>query len=157
MGLGGHQRPRHVLNPAVEDVRSQILTVGELKAVMVAASEGWINPIPKLALAFGLRRGELLALRWQDMDRDKGRLTVARSLEPTKAGLRFKEPKTKRGRRTISLPVSAVNDMRVHWKAQQEIRLKMGVGKSPPKSLVFCDPRAASSSDGLANLGQGNE
>jgi integrase len=125
--------------PRVEDEEVEILTVEQLKAVMGAVREGWINPIAKLALATGLRRGELLALRWQDLGLDNGRVTVARSLEQTKAGLRFKEPKTRAGRRTISLPISAVNDMRVHWKAQQEIRLKLGAGKSPPKSLVFCD------------------
>lgn len=125
--------------PRVEDDEVEILTVEQIKAVMEAAREGWINPIARLALATGLRRGELLALRWQDLDLDHGRVTVARSLEQTKAGLRFKEPKTRRGRRTITLPVSAVNDMRAHWKAQQEIRLRLGVGKAPPKSLVFCD------------------
>jgi hypothetical protein len=56
-----------------------------------------------------------------------------------KQTLRFKEPKTKRGRRTISLPASAVADMRAHWKAQQEIRLRLGAGKAPVSALVFCD------------------
>ncbi|MBR1190082.1 site-specific integrase [Bradyrhizobium sp. AUGA SZCCT0160] len=125
--------------PRVEDEEVEILTVGQLKAAMAAVREGWINPIAKLALATGLRRGELLALRWKDLDTDKARITVARSLEQTKAGLRFKEPKTKRGRRTISLPATAVNDMRAHWRDQQEIRLRLGAGKSPPDSLVFCD------------------
>ena len=87
--------------PRVEDEEVEILTVSELHAVMSAARDGWINPIAKLALASGLRRGELLALRWQDLNLDNARVTVARSLEQTKAGLRFKEPKTRRGRRTI--------------------------------------------------------
>lgn len=86
-----------------------------------------------------MRRGELLALRWQDVDLDRSRVTVARSLEQTKAGLRFKEPKTKKGRRTITLPASAVADLRTHWREQQEIRMRLGAGKSPPESLVFCD------------------
>jgi integrase len=71
---------------------------------------------------------------------DVGKITVARSLEQTKAGgLRFKEPKTRHGRRTISLPVSAVSDLRAHWKATQEMRLALGAGKSPPDSLLFAD------------------
>jgi integrase len=48
-----------------------------------------------------LLRGELLALRWRDVDLDGAKLRVQRSLEQTKAGLRFKAPKTKHGRRTM--------------------------------------------------------
>jgi integrase len=77
----------------VEDEEVEILTVEQLKTAMAAVREGCINPVAKLALATGLRRGELLALRWQDMDLDKGRVTVARSLEQTKAGLRFRNPR----------------------------------------------------------------
>lgn len=129
--------------PRVEDDEVEILTVEQLQAVMTSARDGWINPIAKLALASGLRRGELLALRWQDLDLVAGRITVARSLEQTKAGLRFKEPKTKRGRRTISLPATGVDDLKAHWSSQQEIRLRLGIGKSPPTSLVFCDVNGA--------------
>ena len=125
--------------PRVEDDEVEILTVEQLQAVLAAVRTVWINPIAKLALASGLRRGELLALRWQDLDLNAGRITVARSLEQTKAGLRFKEPKTKRGRRTITLPATALSDLKAHWSLQQELRLRLGIGKSPPTSLVFCD------------------
>jgi integrase len=62
-----------------------------------------------LAVATGMRRGELLALRWSDVDLGTASLRVERSLVETKAGLRFKSPKTKHGRRTITLPASAVD------------------------------------------------
>ncbi len=52
-----------------------------------------------VGLSTGLRRGELLALRRKDVDLDAPSIRVERSLEQTKAGLRFKEPKTKHGRR----------------------------------------------------------
>src|SRR5262245_27481557 len=56
-------------------------------------------------LATGMCRNELLALHWQDVDLDAASLTVNLSLEYIrKHGLRFKAPKTKRGRRTITLP-----------------------------------------------------
>ena len=59
-------------------------------------------------------------------------------VEQTKAnGLRFKSPKTKHGRRSISLPVSTVTDLRAHWKSQQQQRLALGIGKSSPADLVF--------------------
>jgi integrase len=84
-----------------------------------------------------MRRGELLALRWQDVDLNGAKLRVERSLEQTKAGLRFKSPKTKHGRRTITLPASAVAELREHLKQQQERRLALGAGKAPADALVF--------------------
>jgi integrase len=94
--------------------------------------------LASLALATGMRRNELLALRWQDVNLDAGRLTVERSLEQTAAhGVRAKSPKTTKGRRTISLPASTVAELRVHWREQQEQRLELGAGKSRPDSPVL--------------------
>ncbi|UYO37482.1 site-specific integrase [Rhodopseudomonas palustris] len=126
-----------VAPPRVPQEEIQILTAAEIKAFLHQARNRPIYPIAALGLATGMRRGELLALRWQDIDLDRAKITVARSLEQTKAGLRFKEPKTKRGRRTITLPPSAVTDIRAHWKVQQELRLALGAGKAPPEALVF--------------------
>jgi integrase len=74
---------------------------------------------------------------------------VEQSLEQTKSGLRFKSPKTKHGRRSITLPPSAVTVLRDHWKAQQERRLALGMGKALDNSLVFATwegkPRSSSS------------
>lgn len=50
-----------------------------------------------LAVATGARRGELVALRWGDIDLDTGKVKIERSLEQTNAGLSFKAPKTKAG------------------------------------------------------------
>jgi integrase len=92
------------------------------------------------ALGTGMRRGEILALRWQDLDLDAGILRVERSLEQTKAGLRVKAPKTRHGRRAISLPDFLIGELRSHWKGLQEVRLKMGLGKSPDGDTVFSHP-----------------
>jgi integrase len=123
--------------PNVEDVEVSILQPGEAQAVLTALRGKTLYPIVATALGTGMRRGELLALRWQDVDLDRATLRVERSLEQTKAGLRFKAPKTKHGRRAIALPAYLVADLRAHWKMQQEQRLALGAGKSPPDSLVF--------------------
>ena len=87
-----------------------------------------------------MRRGELCALRWQDVNLDAASLRVERSLEQTrKSGLRFKAPKSTRGRRTISLSPAVVAELRKHWAAQPEQRLSLGLGGSPPEGLVFAD------------------
>jgi integrase len=98
-----------------------------------------IYPLGALALATGMRRGELLALRWSDVDFDRSLLRVERSLETTKQSLRFKSPKTRHGRRTITLPASAVTELRRQWKTQQEQRLALGIGKAPGDALVFAN------------------
>ena len=80
-----------------------------------------------LAVTTGMRRGEILALRWRDVDLDARTLAVRQTLEQTKAGgLAFKAPKTARGRRTITLPELTAEALRRHRTAQKEARLKVG-------------------------------
>ncbi len=57
-----------------------------------------------LAITTGMRRGELLALRWTDLSSDLSIAHINRSLQPTPTGLHFQEPKTRRSRRAIVLP-----------------------------------------------------
>ncbi|HEX4118043.1 MAG TPA: hypothetical protein VHX99_04520 [Rhizomicrobium sp.] len=73
-----------------------------------------------------MRRGELLGLQWGDIDLDGGTPKVERSVEETKTGLRLKTPKTKNGRRTISLPASAIEALTGHRAALREDRLHPG-------------------------------
>jgi integrase len=91
------------------------------------------------ALGTGMRRGELLALRWGDVNLDSGVARVERSLEETKAGLRFKEPKSEHGRRSVSLPLSVVDVLRAYRRDQLEIRVALGLGKLAGEALVFCE------------------
>ncbi len=93
--------------------------------------------IAVLALATGCRRGELLALRWRNLDLDAMAVTIEESLEQTKGQLRFKEPKTRSGKRTLSLPPNAVAIMRQHRAKQGELRLALGLGAAGPDDLVF--------------------
>jgi integrase len=85
-----------------------------------------------------MRRNEMLALRWCDVNLDAARLTIEQALEQTAAyGIRVKGPKTRHGRRTISLPPHAVAELRQHWVNQQQQRLAAGLGKAPDDAPVF--------------------
>jgi len=79
-----------------------------------------------LAVVTGLRRGELLALHWADIDLDQTQISVRQSLEQTRSGLILKQPKTSRSRRTIALPQLAVEALRSHKAKQAAERLQLG-------------------------------
>jgi integrase len=121
--------------PAVEAKEIEILTAEDITAILDSLRGHTLHPIASLALTTGMRRGELLALQWSDIDLDAATLRVERSVEETKAGLRVKPPKTKRGRRNIKLPPEAVAMLREHRKGQIELRLALGQGGHPV--LVF--------------------
>lgn len=133
-------------NPAdsVEPPRSarqemQVIDGAEIDRLL-RASEGSRLHLPiLLAIATGMRRGEILALRWQDMDLDAGTLAVVRSLEETRTGFNFKEPKTAKGRRVIALPSMAVSALRRHKAEQAQHRLLLGEGYKD-QGLVCAEP-----------------
>ncbi len=130
---GGVAKP-----PKIEEGEVEILNADQIAAVLDALKGHSIYPIAALAIATGMRRGELLALCWKNVNLDASEVKVERSLEQTKAGLRFKAPKTKHGRRTISLPASAADMLREHRKKQLELRFALGMGKPGAEALVFC-------------------
>jgi integrase len=123
--------------PAVEDTEVAALKADQIAAVLTTLKGHWLEPIAVLALASGVRRGEILALTWGKIDLVKGTMRIERSLEQTKAGLCFKAPKTKRSKRTIVLPPIAVDVLQAHRRRQLEIRLVFGQGKPDAGTLVF--------------------
>jgi integrase len=124
--------------PAVKSTEIGILTAAQIQTLLQALRGRSMYPIVVTALGTGMRRSELLALRWKDVDLDGAKLQVQQSIEQTKrGGLVFKAPKTRHGRRTITLPASVVAELRSHWKATQERRLQLGQGKAPEEQLVF--------------------
>jgi integrase len=88
-----------------------------------------------LALTTGLRIGELLGLKWSDIDLDARRLRVSRQLQRGEGGLIFTEPKAA-SRRTVDLPASTVEALKRHRKRQVEETLKAG-GAYQDNDLVF--------------------
>lgn len=79
-----------------------------------------------VALALGLRRGELLALAWPDIDLERGTLTVNANLTRLPTGLVRGEPKTPQSRRTVHLPAPLIDALRRHKVQQAAERLIAG-------------------------------
>jgi integrase len=128
----------HVEPPRVPHSEIEILRADDVRAVLQGLRGKSLYTIAAAALGTGMRRGELLALRWRDVDLDRGLVRVEQALEYTKAGgCRFKAPKTKHGRRTITIPPALISELRAHRRAHQERSLALGVGKLGDEALVF--------------------
>jgi integrase len=123
--------PAAAVSKPKEPTREMLfLTPEQVKILLAAAREQRCYPLLVLALATGCRQGELLALAWDDIDLQKGTLTVRRSLAQTDKGFEVKEPKTPASRRTIALPDLAVAVITQHKAAM----MKAGLLSAP----VFC-------------------
>lgn len=108
-------------------VRPEIRTLSEAEAaVLLGAAEGTrlVAPIYVL-LTSGVRRGELLALRWSDLDTNSAMLSVRRSVELTGSGVGFKLPKSGQSR-AITLAKGTLEALRKHRIAQNADRLMWG-------------------------------
>jgi len=123
--------------PKTSEVEVEVLTPRQVATVLEALQGHWLHPIVALALGSGARRGEILGLRWHDVDLDGGTIRIERAVEQTKQGIAVKPPKTRHGRRTVTLAPVTVDVLRAHWRTQQEQWLASGRGKVARETPVF--------------------
>jgi integrase len=102
------------------------LTIAESQRLLQAVQNTRWHPLYVLALLLGLRRGELLGLRWTDVDLDNETLTVRQNLVRAGGELRIQAPKTRRSRRTLPLPPQVVSALRRQRVIQATERLAAG-------------------------------
>jgi integrase len=117
-----------------------VLSPDQVRRLLVAAKGGPLEALIAVAVSTGLRRGELLALRWRDVDVDAGVLRVVGTLQRDyNRKLVISEPKTPRSRRQVELSGLAVDALRRHRAAQTEMRLLLG-DEWEANDLVFPNP-----------------
>jgi integrase len=104
----------------------QVWSAEQAARFLAAAEDDVYSPLWLIALTTGMRQGELMGLRWQDVDLANGVIHVRHTLVTVDKKRTLHEPKTKSGRRTITLPASAIVALREHRTRQIEYRLLLG-------------------------------
>jgi integrase len=112
--------------PKIERQELTVLSVEQAARLLAAIRSRRVYWPTLIALATGARRGEILALRWRNVDLDAGLVKIERSLEHTKNGLRFKTPKSGKSRAVV-IPDHAVEELRRLRREQAEELLRLGI------------------------------
>ena len=98
----------------------------EASRFLLAIKGERLEALYTVALSLGLRRGEVLGLRWSDIDLEAETITIAQALARIGGKLQFTEPKSRRSRRTIPLHDGLVAALKAHRRRQSEERLAAG-------------------------------
>jgi integrase len=113
-------------------------TAADVREFLAAVEDDRLMPAYRLLVSTGMRRGEVLGLRWSDVDLGKARLTVNRSLTVVDQRLVWSSPKTPRSRRSLSLDPETVAVLRAHRARQAKEKLVAGPAWTDD-DLVFCN------------------
>jgi integrase len=122
-----HRNPSDAVQPPKIEKRRMATYDMAQTAKLLEALKGQRIYVPALlAVLCGLRRGEIAALKWRNVDLEKASLAVVESAEQMNGSVRLKE--TKSGRvRTVALPLTVRDALRAHRLAQAQQLLKLGV------------------------------
>jgi integrase len=131
----GRNEASAVKPPKVERKQMKVLdTDGVANLIETARDATLFIPI-LLGVTTGMRRGEVAALRWRHVDLDRAQISVEESAEQTKNGVRYKPPKSGKGR-TVALPATVVEELRSHRVKQAQVLLKVGIRLSDDAFVV---------------------
>jgi integrase len=124
--------------PAPEEIRP--LDREQTKIFLETARRERFEALYVLAVTTGLRQGELLGLKWEDVDLENGLIRVRRTLTRNRGRLLLGEPKTKRSRRTVRLTKAAVEALEGHLARQMEQIERLG-DLYEDQGLIFATQR----------------
>ncbi|MGH2502376.1 MAG: site-specific integrase [Ktedonobacterales bacterium] len=126
LGIVPQAASTRVQRPRIKRREMRPLSREEAQGFLEAARGHWLEALFRLALSTGMRRGELLALKWRDVDLDAGRLSVVASLRWRHGVAMYSTPKTKRSRRQIALTAEMVSTLVEMRRQQRAQRLRVG-------------------------------
>lgn len=135
-GMVGRNAAALVGSPKVDQYEINPLTPSEARIFLDAMKEDRLEALYSVALTTGLRQGEALGLRWQDVDLELGYLRVSKQLQRIDGRLQLVEPKTARSRRSLAMPRTIVEGLRKH-RERQEFERKQAGESWTETGLVF--------------------
>lgn len=150
LGLIARNVSELVTVPRKRQREMRVWTVEEARRFLehVASAEPRMHPFFALAIASGMRQGELLALRWRAVDLPRRVVRVVANVSQVAGGQEYGEPKTKRSRRRISIPLGVAEALREHRLRQHRERLELGPAWVD-HGLVFCREDGAPLTPGM--------
>jgi integrase len=137
LGLVARNVADLVTQPQERPREMQTWSAEEAQAFLAVADQSGHGPLWLLALTTGLRRGELLGLRWKDVDLERGVLHVRQTVIALRGHPAFSQPKTPRSRRSADLLDPVTLALREHKRRQNAQRLALGAAWQD-HDLVFC-------------------
>jgi integrase len=127
-----------VERPRLEEKEKPLLNKDQALTLLESVKQHRLGVVLLVDLTTGIRRGELLALRWSDVDLEKGTLFVSKTVDYIPHyGYVENGAKTKAGKRTIKLPAFVVEILKTHKEKQHALKANAG-DKWIEKDLVFC-------------------
>jgi integrase len=123
--------------PKIHKAESRVFTRQEARRLLEAIDGDSNETLWRVALFTGLRLGELLALRWQDVSLSEGYMTISQNCKRNYNGRMMGEPKTRAGNRRIEIGPDLVQKLRAHRAGQLAMQEAMGP-EWREHDLVFC-------------------
>src|SRR5262245_35621950 len=124
--------------PKVERQQMSVLDTDATAELIEAARETALFMPIMLGVRCGLRRGEVAALRWRNVDLERGQISVVASAEQTDLGVREKEPKNGKGRAMLCYGTE-IEELRGHRVRQAQGLLALGVRLTDDHLFVTCE------------------
>jgi integrase len=103
-----------------------VWTAEQLQAFLVSVADDRLFALWRLIAMTGMRRGEALGLRWEDIDMDQGQVSIRRALVLVRGDAQISEPKTPRSRRTIALDPKTLAALQRHAARQADEQTAAG-------------------------------
>lgn len=133
---------QHVKLPKVSKPEIPVLTTEEIDRLLKYARETTLYALFRMALLLGMRMGELLGLKWSDIDFEGATLRIERTVsyikdpETERCHFLVGPPKTRAGKRTIPLPQDIIEVLQSH--REQQVTIQRMATRWESLDLVFC-------------------
>lgn len=123
--------------PKTKKYQAQVYDADEVQNLLESVMDTDMEVPIALLVGLGLRRGEVLALRWQDVDFERGKVHIRRNMVKVGAEIIFKDPKTETSNREIEIPATLLKLLQRERKRYVANKLKMGI-QFEDNDLIVC-------------------